>query len=293
MHGPEGVYSSSLFRFDPAFFRRYGQSLELGRALVRPGYQRDFLPLLLLWKGIARFVLRHPSIRYLFGPVSLSLDASNLSLRLVTEYLVGQHGSPELEQLIRGRAPLSEKGLGDAPGEAFIRSVRQGLLDYKQLDKLIRAQEQGRGIPILFKHYLKLGGRIAAFHRDTSFNTLDAFLFVDLPQAPENMLRRYMGPTAHTATSPAASDQSSPTAKAFPNIWEGFLRLEPPRLRQARKPKMLRFGTGSYPARFFLLGAVRSKLCRIMPKSSSCGTASTSTVFQWSLFMCHAGRTPG
>ena len=193
MHGPEGVYSSSLFRFDPAFFRRYGQSLELGRALVRPNYQRDFLPLLLLWKGIARFVLRHPSIRYLFGPVSLSLDASNLSLRLVTEYLVGQHGSPELEQLIRGRAPLSEKGLGDAPGEAFIRSVRQGLLDYKQLDKLIRAQEQGRGIPILFKHYLKLGGRIAAFHRDTSFNTLDAFLFVDLPQAPENMLRRYMG----------------------------------------------------------------------------------------------------
>lgn len=193
MYGPEGVYSSSLFRFDPAFFRRYGQSLELGRALVRPNYQRDFLPLLLLWKGIARFVLRHPSIRYLFGPVSLSLDASDVSLRLVTEYLAGQHGSPELERLIRGRKPLSGKGLADAPGEAFIRSVRQGLLDYKGLDKLIRAQEQGRGIPILFKHYLKLGGRIAAFHRDASFNTLDAFLFVDLPQSPEIMLKRYMG----------------------------------------------------------------------------------------------------
>ena len=193
LHGPQGIYSSSLFHFDPFFFQRYGQSLELGRALVRPRYQRDFLPLLLLWKGIAQFVLRHPSIRYLFGPVSLSLDASDVSLRLVTEYLAGQHGCPELEQFIRGRAPLAGKNLGDAPGEAFIRSVRQGILDYTQLDRLIRAQEQGRGIPILFKHYLKLGGRIAAFHRDTSFNTLDAFLFVDLPQAPENMLKRYMG----------------------------------------------------------------------------------------------------
>ncbi len=191
-NGLEGVYSATLFRFDPVFFERYGQSLELGRALVHPSYQKDFLPLLLLWKGIARFVLSHPAIRYLFGPVSLNLDAAPATLRIITAYLAGQHGSPELERIIRGRAPVSGSAK-DVPGEAFIRSVREGLLDYKSLDRLVRSQEQGRGIPILFKHYLKLGGRIAAFHQDRSFNSLDAFLFVDLPRAPESMLQRYMG----------------------------------------------------------------------------------------------------
>ena len=43
------------------------------------------------------------------------------------------------------------------------------------------------------KHYFKMGGRIAALHRDAGFGSLDAFLLVDLPHAPEAMLRRYMG----------------------------------------------------------------------------------------------------
>ena len=58
--------------------------------------------------------------------------------------------------------------------------------------------EGGRGIPILFKHYLKLGGKIGAFHMDKAFNTLDAFLLMDLTQCPKNMLDRYM--TSERAT---------------------------------------------------------------------------------------------
>ena len=58
----------------------------------------------------------------------------------------------------------------------------------------MRDIEGGRGIPILFKHYLKLGGKIGAFHIDTAFNTLDAFLLMDLLHSPKNMLERYMTP---------------------------------------------------------------------------------------------------
>ena len=104
--GDKGLYTSRLFRFAPAFWERYGQSLELGRAVVRPERQRDFLPLLLLWKGIARFVLRHPSIRYLFGPVSMNLDASPFTLRLLGAYFMGRHGDGELEWLVRARVPF-------------------------------------------------------------------------------------------------------------------------------------------------------------------------------------------
>ena len=215
--GDKGLYTSRLFRFAPAFWERYGQSLELGRAVVRPERQRDFLPLLLLWKGIARFVLRHPSIRYLFGPVSMNLGVSPFTLRLLASYFMGRHGDGELARLVRARIPFRAEARGDAAGEGFLDAVRQGLLDYRGLDRLIRAQEEGRGIPILFKHYFKMGGRIAALHRDAGFGSLDAFLLVDLPHAPETMLRRYMGredaaayAARHLSAEEAAPPQGSP-----------------------------------------------------------------------------------
>lgn len=202
LDGDRGLYTSRLFRFAPAFWERYGQSLELGRAVVRPELQRDFLPLLLLWKGIARFVLRHPSIRYLFGPVSMNLDVSPFTLRLLAAYFRGRHGDEELERLVRGRVPFRADARDDATGEGFLNAVRQGLLDYRGLDRLVRTQEEGRGIPILFKHYFKMGGRIAVLHRDAGFGSLDAFLLVDFPHAPETTLRRYMGREDGAAYSP-------------------------------------------------------------------------------------------
>ena len=143
--GVQGLYSSTLFQMDENFLATCGrEGLELGRALVTAPYQRDFYPLLLLWKGIATFIYRH-NLRHLFGPASLSLAASGASLELITTLL---------------------------------------------------ALDMGRGIPVLFRHYLQLNGKIAAFHEDKDFNSLDAFLFVDLPKAPRAKLRRYMGDEA-------------------------------------------------------------------------------------------------
>ena len=55
-YGTRGLYTKSLFHFQPRFFHRLGPALELGRSFVRPEYQRQFAPLLLLWKGIGQFV---------------------------------------------------------------------------------------------------------------------------------------------------------------------------------------------------------------------------------------------
>lgn len=190
--GVKGLYCHTLFRFSPAFFTRYSQSIELGRALVHPRYQRDFLPLLLLWKGISRFVLRNPSIRTLFGPASLNLTTSRAGLALVTSYLLSRHGFPGAG--VSGRRPPHNLRLNERTGGlALNRAIRCGEIDYRQLDTLVRDLNNGRGIPILFKHYLKLGGRIAAFHQDDAFNTLDGLLLVDLPKAPLPLLARYMG----------------------------------------------------------------------------------------------------
>ncbi|MGA7399778.1 MAG: lysophospholipid acyltransferase family protein, partial [Candidatus Sulfotelmatobacter sp.] len=70
--GVSGLYTSTLFRFDERVFGKIGPALELGRSFVRPEYQRQYAPLLLLWKGIARLLAMQADTAVLFGAVSIS-----------------------------------------------------------------------------------------------------------------------------------------------------------------------------------------------------------------------------
>lgn len=176
------LYTASLFRFKAEFFRQCGTALELGRAFVSNEYQRDYAPLLLLWKGIGQLVLRY-GVRTLFGPSSIGLNYRPQSVDLLWRHLRLRHWHAPLADLVEGRRP---------------RALREELpfarcLDYAAVNNLVRQMEGGRALPILFKHYLQLGGRIAAFHEDRRFGTLDALLVVDLLNAPDKLLRRYMG----------------------------------------------------------------------------------------------------
>ena len=176
------LYTASLFDYEPQFFQQCGNALELGRAFVCPEYQRDYTPLLLLWKGIGQLALRN-SVRTLFGPASIGLNYRPQSVDLLWRHLRLRHWDAPLATLVRGKQP---------------RKLREELpfaqhLDYKAVNNLVRQMEGGRNLPILFKHYLQLGGRIAAFHEDRTFGTLDALLVVDLLNAPDKQLRRYVG----------------------------------------------------------------------------------------------------
>jgi len=176
------LYTASLFAYDSEFFEQCGNALELGRAFVCPEYQRDYTPLLLLWKGIGQLALRN-GVRTLFGPASIGLNYRQQSVDLLWRHLRLRHWDAPLASLVRGKQP---------------RKLREELpfaqhLDYKAVNSLVRQMEGGRTLPILFKHYLQLGGRIAAFHEDRTFGTLDALLVVDLLNAPDKHLRRYVG----------------------------------------------------------------------------------------------------
>ena len=58
--GVHGLYTRTLFRYDERLIGRLSPALELGRSFVRTEYQKNYNALLLLWKGIGRFVATHP-----------------------------------------------------------------------------------------------------------------------------------------------------------------------------------------------------------------------------------------
>ncbi len=181
----EKLYLASLFDIQTPFYEQCANSMELGRAFVKPEYQRDYVPLMLLWKGIGRMIVRH-KLRTLFGPCSMGLGYTDASAHILRQTLEANHWEHDLCQYTQGKRQPRDFAGPNAPNV-------QGL-DYKMANKMVKDIEGDKGLPILFKHYLQLGGRIAAFHEDKDFGTLDALLVVDLAHTPEKVLLRYMSP---------------------------------------------------------------------------------------------------
>ncbi len=192
-NGILGLYSSSLFDFKPKLYDALSQGLELGRSFVRSEYQRSYAPLLLLWKGIGHYLLQYPQYRYLFGPVSISRDYGEASRQLMTSSLTRHYLVAELAKLVRPRLPVAVKPM-KVPG--FSRSLCDQLLqDVDDISALVADLEQdSKGIPVLLRHYIGLGGKLLAFNLDPDFSdVIDGLLLVDLPNADKKQLQRYMG----------------------------------------------------------------------------------------------------
>ena len=196
LFGPRGLYTSTLFHYDPEFFRRIGPALELGRSFVRPEYQRLFPPLLLLWKGLAAYVARNPEAPVLFGAVSVSNEYNPASRRLLAHFLELHRRDDSLAPLVRPRRQFRPARDSELDGQV----MNNVLPDLDSISIPISDIEtDGKGVPILLKQYLKLGGKLLGFNVDPSFSeTLDGLILVDLRQTEESMLRRYMGPEKAT-----------------------------------------------------------------------------------------------
>src|SRR5882672_2633379 len=73
-YGRRGLYTQSLFKYGSRILRMMNPAIELGRSFIRAEYQRSFAPLMLLWRGIGRYIVRVPDYAVLFGAVSISND---------------------------------------------------------------------------------------------------------------------------------------------------------------------------------------------------------------------------
>ncbi len=188
--GAQGLYTSTLFDCRLELMERINPAIELGRSFVRPEYQKSYQPLMLLWKGIGAFLVANPRYRTLFGPVSINNSYHALSRQLIVAY---SRKSPptELSRLVRGKHPIRRRGSKRRDLQAACTQLR----DIQDLSELVSDIEKDqKGIPILLKHYMKLGGEILAFSVDPNFSdVLDGLILVDLNKTDPRLLERYMG----------------------------------------------------------------------------------------------------
>lgn len=195
--GVRGLYTSTLFRYDERLFGKLGPALELGRSFVRPEYQRQFAPLLLLWKGIARLAALHPEAAVLFGAVSISNDYNAASREMIYRFFEARMQGDDLSALVEPRRPFRTSLLR----RRDCRSMCRALHNIEELSQPITDIEaDGKGLPILLRQYAKIGGKLVGFNVDRKFsNVLDGLVVVDLRQTDPAVLDRYMGREAAAA----------------------------------------------------------------------------------------------
>lgn len=190
-HGIDGLYTYTLFRFGTRLLEQLGPCIELGRSFIHPEVQRSTAPLMLLWKGIGRFVMRDPRCTGLIGPVSISAEYSTMSRLLLMAFLRLHRYVPRLGGLIRPRHPPRLTPPRD--WEQYRDSTVVSDLD--EVDALVRELEaDGKPMPVLLRQYLRLNARLLGFNVDPEFgHVLDGLMYVDLLQVDRRLMVRFMG----------------------------------------------------------------------------------------------------
>lgn len=187
--GLHGLYTSTLFRFKRRLLEQISPALELGRSFVHPDHQRSFTPLLLLWKGIGHYCVRHPRYRNLFGPVSISAEYTTMSKLLLVRFLEQNRFLPDLARLLRPRHPHRLTVPRDFDARAW-STVASDLDEVNQL--VADLESDGKPMPVLLRQYLRVSARLLGFNVDPEFgNVLDGLVLVDLTQLEPAIIHRY------------------------------------------------------------------------------------------------------
>lgn len=190
--GIDGLYTATLFKFEPQLMEQIDPALELGRSFVIAEYQRSYAPLLLLWKGICQYIVRHPRYRRLFGAVSISDDYHSLTKQLLMAYLnAGDHRS-RLQGFVHPKNPPRFRKFRDCSTTPLSTVVR----NIDEIEELIQEIENARrGVPILLRQYLRVNAKLLGFNIDPDFgDVLDGLMLCDVTTMDRAAMNRFFGP---------------------------------------------------------------------------------------------------
>lgn len=191
--GNQGLYSTTLFQYSCDMEPYFARGIELGRSFVQPKYwgkrSLDYL-----WYGIGAYLTKHPEVRYMFGPVSLSGHYPTLAKDLIVQFYRTYFADPEHlavsfnpYQINVEHAELIDCFFTGHSYEEDFRILKE------QLGNL------GAAVPTLFKQYSELcddqGVRFLDFGVDADFGyCVDGLVLVDLDNVKDSKRKRYLTP---------------------------------------------------------------------------------------------------
>ncbi|HEY3592878.1 MAG TPA: GNAT family N-acyltransferase, partial [Polyangiaceae bacterium] len=167
-NGIGDLYTSTLFQIRPELFAQTGPALEMGRSFVRSRYQKSAAGLFLLWRGIGQFVADRPHYRVLFGPVSISNAYEQASRQIMVDFIEQGEHKHSLSRFVRPRHPFASRR------RLSLESGLPSLRLFRTIDEVSEVvsdiEPDQKGVPVLFKQYLKLGGKMLGFNVDPQFS---------------------------------------------------------------------------------------------------------------------------
>ncbi len=180
--GLKGFYTNTLFKFSDEFEKLLPQSIELGRSFISREYSKDPLGLLFLFKGLMLSMLKYPSCKYLFGPVSISSSYSSIFQSMITSYLDNFYNTKG-DTLVFARTPFKPN---------FCRCDKEALMcnqseHVDSFDKYLSRTSAGKyRLPALIKRYAKYRSDFLAFNVDKHFNyCVDGLVLLDISNIPK------------------------------------------------------------------------------------------------------------
>jgi hypothetical protein len=111
---------------------------------------------------------------------------------MMVNYLQQNHLTQELSRLLKPKAPFKPARIRPSNPSPVCFRVK----DVQELSELISEVETDhKQVPILLKHYSKLGGTAVGFNVDRNFShVLDSLIIVDLIKTERRILERFVAP---------------------------------------------------------------------------------------------------
>jgi len=194
-HGTQkpALYTQTLFDFKPEMAAVLDRGLELGRSFVQPRYW-GMRSLDYLWYGIGAYLRKHPQLKYMFGPVSISQSLPDAAKDLLVCFYGHHFGAGETMAEARRPYRFQAVEMYKLADTIFCEDYRRAFADLKQ-----ELSELGVGVPTLYKQYTELceagGVRFLAFNVDADFaDCVDGLIVVDIDRIKASKRARYMTP---------------------------------------------------------------------------------------------------
>jgi len=188
--GVSGFYSHTLFKYKDDFIPYLNNSIELGRSFVQPKYWGT-RALDYLWYGIGAYLRSNPTIKYMYGPVSISASLPKVAKDMLIFYY--SHYYKNNQKLLSSKLPYQYSIDIKSLENMFLKNDKK--TDFKKLK--LSLSNMGVTIPTLFKQYSELceegGVNFQGFNIDLNFsNCVDGLIIVEVNKIKDKQKNRYI-----------------------------------------------------------------------------------------------------